>query len=359
MILHPRATWFVSYNWHYGIYKRRTIITQKKRLMPYLKLTNNVVWWGGGNKLIGFERDDGVMLDYNFDWCYNPESYIGGDICKFVLWKNFVICGYTNGTINYFLVKGGKRKCRIIKKLLNNHSCVNAIDATSENIIAGLECGEIKIQRHPNMDMPEKKIYNESEICISLTDKVRSLSIDPMGVKFAVGSSGITDIPPLHIIDIECYTSVDTMQHEWKHGAGILDMVWDDPNTLLTCGYDTYIRKWDLRTGRCVCSWADPTDATLYCISSDHQYSMITGTQYNCLAVLWDQRKNDFVQLYYVNTKPSSQRSPIYSVQFDSTRLYCATDKHMIEMDFSVGAYQKFDYKSMYIPSRGLLSSCI
>jgi len=36
------------------------------------------------------------------------------------------------------------------------------------------------------------------------------------------------------------------MQRTWKHGAGILDMVWDDPNTLLTCGYDTYIRKWDL-----------------------------------------------------------------------------------------------------------------
>lgn len=26
-----------------------------------------------------------------------------------------------------------------------------------------------------------------------------------------------------------------------------MDMVWDDPNTLLTCGYDTCIRKWDLR----------------------------------------------------------------------------------------------------------------
>lgn len=57
------------------------------------------------------------------------------------------------------------------------------------------------------------------------------------------------------------------------------------------------IYHYDFRTGRCVCSWADPTDATLYCISSDHKYTMITGTQYNCLAVLWDQRQNDFVQV--------------------------------------------------------------
>jgi len=57
------------------------------------------------------------------------------------------------------------------------------------------------------------------------------------------------------------------------------------------------INNYDLRTGRCVCSWVDPCDATLYCIASDNQYTMITGTQYNCLAILWDQRKNDFVQV--------------------------------------------------------------
>lgn len=55
------------------------------------------------------------------------------------------------------------------------------------------------------MNKPEKKIYDGKEICIRLMDKVRSLSIDPTGVKFAVGSSGTADIPPLHVIDIERY----------------------------------------------------------------------------------------------------------------------------------------------------------
>jgi len=53
------------------------------------------------------------------------------------------------------------------------------------------------------MDIAEKYVSNESEICIRLMDKIRSLSVDPTGVKFAVGSSGITEIPPLHVIDIE------------------------------------------------------------------------------------------------------------------------------------------------------------
>ncbi|XP_011704723.1 PREDICTED: F-box/WD repeat-containing protein 4-like [Wasmannia auropunctata] len=369
-ILRPRATWRVSYNWHYGIYKKKTIFTRKTRLMPWLKLSNNILWWCGGNQLVGFNRSDERQLDelliediYEKDDFYYIEQYTGGDICKFVLWKNFIICGYTNGTILYFLRKFSekveKNKYFIVNGLLNNRSCVNAIDATSENVIAGLECGTIKIQRHPDMDRP---VYDE-EICIRLMDKVQSLSVNPTATKFAVGSSGISDVSPLHVIDIERYTTVDTMRHAWKHGAGILDMVWDDPNTLLTCGYDTYIRKWDLRTGKCVCSWADPTDATLYCISSDHQYTMVTGTQYNCLAVLWDQRKSDFVQLYYMTSSSRSSsrcsRSPIYSVQFDNVHLYCATDRHVRELNFSEtrSKNQKFDYKSLY-PSCGLLGSC-
>lgn len=43
------------------------------------------------------------------------------------------------------------------------------------------------------------------------------------------------------------FSHFDEIIHNWRHGAGIMDMVWDDPNTLLTCGYDSCIRKWDLR----------------------------------------------------------------------------------------------------------------
>ena len=44
----------------------------------------------------------------------------------------------------------------------------------------------------------------KGEIYINLKDKVQSLSIDPTGIKFAVGSAGINDVP-LHVINIERY----------------------------------------------------------------------------------------------------------------------------------------------------------
>lgn len=43
------------------------------------------------------------------------------------------------------------------------------------------------------------------------------------------------------------FVQSDIINHNFKRGAGILDMVWEDPHTLLTCGYDTCVRKWDMR----------------------------------------------------------------------------------------------------------------
>lgn len=37
---------------------------------------------------------------------------------------------------------------------------------------------------------------------------------------------------------------------KFRRGAGVLDIVYESPFQLLTCGYDTFIRYWDLR----VCS---------------------------------------------------------------------------------------------------------
>ena len=34
---------------------------------------------------------------------------------------------------------------------------------------------------------------------------------------------------------------------EHKRGSGVLDMKFESPNILLTCGHDTYLRMWDLR----------------------------------------------------------------------------------------------------------------
>lgn len=38
-----------------------------------------------------------------------------------------------------------------------------------------------------------------------------------------------------------------SISENFKPGAGIFDIIWETPNVFLTCGYDTYVRLWDLR----------------------------------------------------------------------------------------------------------------
>ena len=123
------------------------------------------------------------------------------------------------------------------------------------------------------------------------------------------------------------------------------------------------------RTGKCVSRWTDPTDATIYCIASDYNYTMVTGTQFNCKTVLWDQRKPDYVQvtisqptnvsinvsinnfsnaffqLYFIHLERMS--SPVYSVSFDSCHLYGATDRTVVEVKFSGQSTFKNNYRAI------------
>lgn len=39
--------------------------------------------------------------------------------------------------------------------------------------------------------------------------------------------------------------------------------------------------------------------------------------------------------------------SPTYSVSFDSTHLYGATDQHLVELNFSGYSYKKSNYKEI------------
>ena len=77
-------------------------------------------------------------------------------------------------------------------------SDVNAVDETSQVVISGSGDGTVKIWMRPGDTMS-----NIPSASISVRDRILSLVADPTGQKFAVGSSGTGDGPPLHILDIE------------------------------------------------------------------------------------------------------------------------------------------------------------
>ncbi|KAG7200608.1 hypothetical protein KM043_001166 [Ampulex compressa] len=330
-----RTKWHTSNNWQCGKYAKRVLLFQEKRVMPWVQLTRDYLWWSGGYNISGFRRSlRPPRLSYKWS---NHKSLT--DICKFIVRREFLICGHRNGSLHLWRthMSGNKNE---VQRIYKAHLCdVNALDETPYVFISGSADGRVKIWRPINEGIEDVPLTT-----MNVADKIWSLAANSIGTKFAVGSTGNGVGPPLRIYDIECYSECDIMEHNWRRGAGILDMIWDNPQILLTCGYDTYIRKWDMRIGACVSSWSDPTDATIYCISTDFHHTMVTGTQYNCKAVLWDQRQRHCVQLYFLD----EVSSPVYSIAFDSSHLYGATDRHLVELKFSGYSYPETDYREIF-----------
>lgn len=75
---------------------------------------------------------------------------------------------------------------------------VNAVEETPQVVISGSGDGVIKIWMRPGETMTNVPLK-----CLNVHDRIWSLSADPTGQKFAVGSSGIGEGAPLHIFDIE------------------------------------------------------------------------------------------------------------------------------------------------------------
>jgi len=66
---------------------------------------------------------------------------------------------------------------------------------------------------------------------------------------------------------IECFVcriqQIGTLGQDYRHGAGVLDIQFDSAFTLLTCGYDTIIRLWDLRAS--LHQWYPACDELVSC----------------------------------------------------------------------------------------------
>lgn len=123
--------WLVSYNWQYGRYERKTLISNKVKAMPWLQMTNDTLWWSGSKLLCGVKRNskyfkDKVNVDIKYNNCFY-NNICGADICKFVLCGNFIISGhrfvssykYCSSFIFFLMIKFFEKKCFLAMVIYN------------------------------------------------------------------------------------------------------------------------------------------------------------------------------------------------------------------------------------------------
>lgn len=168
----------------------------------------------------------------------------------------------------------------------------------------------------------------------ALGDRVWSVAISPALSSFATGTACCENFSPLRIWDVERCECVCRLGEEFRHGAGVLDMAFDTPHQLYTCGYDTYIRLWDLRLSprKCVREWEEPQDCTLYCLQTDGNNMIASGSSYYGIVRLWDKRQSRCLKFFQLTSGSGS--SPIYCLRFSSSHLYAAEATALHALDF-------------------------
>lgn len=275
------------------------------------------------------------------------------DILKFKVTNNFIATGSLDGTLAVW----NKHSGSLLSTRYKAHaSVINSIDCLhSKFLITGSKDLHAKIwklnyegfegdQNSIGTDDDDDPNNSHGYSCsllfsqsIFIGDRVLSVSCSEDRGWAAIGSAGCTTKRPIWLYDLMDNRLICSLNDEHRHGAGVLGIQWEDYNTLLSCGYDTLIRLWDLRCpgGKCSLKWEDPHDSAIYCLATDHWVTMLSGTCRYGVVRLWDKRKaKQCVQMYYGRC----ENSPVYSLDFDPCYLYIALDKSINVMNFRSGS---------------------
>ncbi|XP_054718488.1 F-box/WD repeat-containing protein 4-like isoform X2 [Uloborus diversus] len=211
-------------------------------------------------------------------------------------------------------------------KKSNAYPELTAVDAKSDIIVSGSRNGYLQVWK--TMDNNTKCISD-----IQVVNKVLSVALHSANSKFIVGLRGTDNIHPLQLYDLEKSSLITKIGSNFKHGAGILSIYPECENTFLSGSYDTSIRLWDVRDPRkSVLTWTEPFDNTIYCVTSDHHVTILSGANRSSMVHFWDKRHSNMVNFH---CEKAVKFSPVYSIAFDACQEYVAYDEAIFQYSYS------------------------
>jgi len=315
----------ISQNWVRGNYSETQLIVQDIRYMPRIQLNAETIWVSWGAQVWAHpRRSDGTV-------CRTASQVLRGhsdDVSRFVVKDGLVVSGGRDKTLVGWRQYGGRNYEFAFARRYCHGSEVSAVDVAHNGsiVISGSRDQTVKVWRVAEDD------FLSPISTINIGDRIWSLATSKAGC-VAVGSAGLYGIPSLTLLDLATGVRQD-IGAGLRKGAGMLDLTWIDETKLLSCGYDSYARLWDMRSGTCVRKWEEPFNEAIYCMSTDNNMTLVCGTARHGLVRLWDMRHAQPVQMYHVKHPRSGQSSPVYSVAFDQSNLYVALDQCLSLVSF-------------------------
>ncbi|XP_036403318.1 F-box/WD repeat-containing protein 4 [Megalops cyprinoides] len=310
----------VSQNWSRGHCRREIMLKWKTNLLPWMQLDGDVLYLSQAADIGAYHlQAGGGRLQHK------PLALHSGhreDVCRFVLTDTHLISAGGDGKIIVH-----HRRSAFCMEYSGHNQEVNCVDSRGGVIVSGSR------DRTARVWALSSSRLGECLHTIPTLDRVWSVAISPSQSSFVTGTACCDNFSPLRIWDIERCQLVSCLGTQFRRGAGVLDIVFENPFQLLTCGYDTYIRYWDLRVSsrKCVMEWEEPHDSALYCIQSDENHMIASGSSYYGVVRLWDKRQTYCLQTFHL---PSATSSPVYCLRFNTSHLYAALATALYALDF-------------------------
>lgn len=320
-VLGPVEKCWLSVRWQSGRYEEIVMLRHFKRFIPWLQLERENVWYSQGASILKFgrSRDGGIKERQIMALCGHSD-----DVGRFVCKRGLCISGGSDGS---FVIWKSHRGSTLHHRRYCHAKAISSVDYCQNTVVTGSRDKTIKI-----WSLNEKFVSTLAST-IRLRDRVCSVAIMEDSQLLLSGSAGCHGVPPLQAFDLNTGARVTMMGGpDHRNGAGVMHVYPESPTQLLSCGYDTFVRLWDVRSPeRCVGSWEDPHDSTVYCVASDHNVTVLSGTNRYGVVRLWDKRMVNEVAMFYVGIG----NSPVYSVVFDPCYMYVALDQSFNMLSFT------------------------
>ncbi|KAM9052682.1 F-box/WD repeat-containing protein 4 isoform 3-T3 [Megaptera novaeangliae] len=311
----------VSQNWRLGRCRQGILLKWKCSQMPWMQLEGDSLYISQANFILAYQfRPDGASLNRR------PLGVFAGhdeDVCHFVLANSHIISAGGDGKIGVHKIHS-----TFTVKYSAHEQEVNCVDCKGGIIVSGSRDRTAKVWPLASGRLGQCLHTIQTE------DRVWSIAISPLHSSFVTGTACCGHFSPLRIWDLNSGQLMTHLGGDFPPGAGVLDVMYESPSTLLSCGYDTYVRYWDLRASvrKCVMEWEEPHDSTLYCLQTDGNHLLATGSSYYGVVRLWDRRQRACLHAFPLTSTPLS--SPVYCLRFTTRHLYAALSYNLHGLDF-------------------------
>ncbi|XP_074238875.1 F-box/WD repeat-containing protein 4 isoform X2 [Saimiri boliviensis] len=316
--------------WRCRNLKKKKILKKKIKLtcnsttqsqMPWMQLEDDSLYISQANFILAYQfRPDGASLNRR------PLGVFAGhdeDVCHFVLANSHIVSAGGDGKIGIHKIHS-----TFTVKYSAHEQEVNCVDCKGGIIVSGSRDRTAKVWPLASGRLGQCLHTIQTE------DRVWSIAISPLLSSFVTGTACCGHFSPLRIWDLNSGQLMTHLGSDFPPGAGVLDVMYESPFTLLSCGYDTYVRYWDLRTSvrKCVMEWEEPHDSTLYCLQTDGNHLLATGSSYYGVVRLWDRRQRACLHAFPLTSTPLS--SPVYCLRLTTKHLYAALSYNLHVLDF-------------------------